>query len=334
MPKVLPAFLLLLSGVCLLAQTQPAAATIPHEDEVRLAELYSLAPKYEDSVWPGWSEAPFSILLVTPQTEFVIHRAEKPEGFEKIADSELLHSAVYARPRQFPKGLLATFPAFGDRIPVIVIGEAQLTEAKTSTPWLITLMHEHFHQLQETQPGAYENVDKLGLSKGDNTGMWMLNYAFPYDSKDLNDSFDHLKTLLLGALNEPDAKKFKPLAEDYVRTRKDFMAKLTPDDHKYLALQLWKEGIARYTEIKFAEAAAAYQPSADYKGLPDYSDFASYPAKRKAATLDELSKANLAKWQRIVVYSFGACEGLFLDRWHPQWQQRYFKETLSTDSYF
>jgi hypothetical protein len=318
----------------LLASTAFASPQLPHDDEVRLAELYSLAPKYEDSVWPGWSKVRFPNRLVTPETEFLIHRTEKPEGFEQIADSALLHSAVYARPRKFSKTFLATFPAFGDRIPVVVVGQPQNTEAKTSTPWLVTVMHEHFHQLQDSQPGVYENIDRLGLSKGDNTGMWMLNYPFPYDLKELSESFDHLKTLLLAALNEPDNKKFKARAKEYVRARKDFMAKLTPDDHKYLAFQLWKEGMARYTEIKFAEAAAAYQPSADYKNLADYSDFASYATKRKASTLEELSKASLAKWQRVVFYSFGACEGLFLDRWHPQWQRQYFKETLSTDSYF
>jgi len=31
---------------------------------------------------------------------------------------------------------------------------------------------------------------------------------------------------------------------------------------------LWQEGIARYTEVKVAEAAAKYQPIAEYSALP------------------------------------------------------------------
>jgi len=40
-------------------------------------------------------------------------------------------------------------------------------------------MHEHFHQLQNGQPRYFQAVQDLGLSHGDNTGMWMLNYPFP-----------------------------------------------------------------------------------------------------------------------------------------------------------
>src|SRR5437868_215056 len=167
MPKLLVVLSLLLSSACVSGQAFQPVAVIPHDDEVRLAELYSVAAKYQESVWPGWSKAPFSIVLVAPETEFLIRRAEEPPGFEPVGDSALLHSPVFARQRQFPKRLLATFPVFGDRIPVIVIGEPKNTEAKTSTPWLITAMHEHFHQLQESQPGLYEAMDKLGLSNGD-----------------------------------------------------------------------------------------------------------------------------------------------------------------------
>ena len=51
-------------------------------------------------------------------------------------------------------------------------------------------------------------------------------------------------------------------------------------------------------------------------------------------TLDELKKADLASWKRTVVYSFGAAEGLLLDRIHPKWKEQYFERMLSTDSYF
>ena len=46
-------------------------------------------------------------------------------------------------------------------------------------------MHEHFHQLQWAQPEYLKAIADLGLSKGDTTGMWMLNYPFPYDNPEL-----------------------------------------------------------------------------------------------------------------------------------------------------
>ena len=45
---------------------------------------------------------------------------------------------------------------------------------------MLTVLHEHFHQLQQSQPGYFQGVEALGLSGGDQTGMWMLNYPFPY----------------------------------------------------------------------------------------------------------------------------------------------------------
>src|SRR5438034_11047833 len=113
------------------------------------------------------------------------------------------------RSRQFSTNLLATFPAFGPPS-VIVVGEPANTTSKTSTPWLITLMHEHFHQLQDSQPGLDEAITKLGLSHGDMTGMWMLNYPFPYDNQEVVASFGQLRDLLVAAIAE-NIKASSPL---------------------------------------------------------------------------------------------------------------------------
>ena len=203
-----------------------------------------------------------------------------------------------------------------------------------STPWLVTLMHEHFHQLQNAQPGYFQAVEDLGLSRGDNTGMWMLNYPFPYEKQEVTQAFSRLRDLLLGTVTETDNKKFAKLAGYYLRERKRFFAQLTPDDHKYLSFQLWQEGIARYTQIRAAEAAARYQPSAEYAALPDFESFSAYAARARSETLEQLGRIDLAKSKRTIVYSFGAAEGLLLDRINPKWKQEYFKHPLSTDPLF
>jgi len=38
--------------------------------------------------------------------------------------------------------------------------------------------------------------------------------------------------------------------------------------------------------------------------------------------------------KRLAVYSFGAAEGLLLDRLDPKWKDGYFEHLLSTDSFF
>ena len=77
-------------------------------------------------------------------------------------------------------------------MPTIVVGQAANTQFKTSPRWAITLLHEHFHQLQDTQPRYFAGVDSLGLARGDQTGMWMLNYAFPYAAAEVKEQFSVL----------------------------------------------------------------------------------------------------------------------------------------------
>ena len=87
---------------------------------------------------------------------------------------------MHVRERVFPPNLRACFPAVGD-VSTIVIGQPAATE-QSSTFWVLTVLHEHFHQLQNAQPDYYSSVDSLNLARGDSTGGWMLNFPFPYDS--------------------------------------------------------------------------------------------------------------------------------------------------------
>jgi hypothetical protein len=267
------------------------------------------------------------LLLVTSDTEFLTRYPNLPKGFKQAEDG------FYMRPRQFPVALEATFPAFGPPA-VIVIGEPQNTASKMSTPWLIVLMHEHFHQLQYAAPGYFRAVDDLGLSHGDSTGKWMLEYPFPYEKPDVVQAFGRLRDQLLVTVNETDPDRFEKTAKQYVEMRKRFFSQLSPDDHKYLSFQLWQEGIARYTQIKAAEAAVHYKPTSEYVALADYESFDSYAGRARTETLNELQHIDLAHSKRTAIYSFGAVEGLLLDRMNPRWKEGYFKELLSTDSLF
>jgi hypothetical protein len=317
-------FIVLLGA--LFAQSAKAPSLLG-DDAIRVAEYYRLAPTIEDKVWAGWSKVPSPLILVTPDSEFLSRHPDPPKDFKQIGQD------LFARPRQYPVSLQATFPAFGPPA-VMVVGEPANTASKTSTPWLFIVMHEHFHQLQWAQPGYTDAVNALGLSKGDATGMWMLNYPFPYDNPEIVRNFAELRDLLLRALNEPDGPKFRALVNEYISARTKFFAKLASDDRKYFAFQLWQEGIARYTEVRSAEAAADYQPTPQFAALPDYEAFLHFARRKRSITLDELQHADLPGWKRGAVYPFGATEGFMLDRIHPAWKELYFNRMLSTDSFF
>ena len=317
--------LLLLFGGAVGAAAQQLQ--LPHDDTIRVREFYRLAGRIQDDIWPAWSAVPSPLLLVTEQREFLMHHPAPPQDFSKVGDD------LYERARHYPINLLATFPAFG-KPAVIVIGEPANTTSKSSTPWLITLMHEHFHQLQDAQPGYFEGVDNLGLSHEDKSGMWMLNYPFPYESPAVMQGFAQLRDMLLKALSEADRKQFARNAADYKLARRSFFDQLSSDDHKYLAFQLWQEGIARYTEIRSADDAAAYVPTEEYAALPDFESFGEYSKKLRDETIDELRNADIRKEQRLVIYPWGAAEGLLLDRLKPGWQSDYFKHPFSLDFFF
>jgi hypothetical protein len=313
----------LFAGLAAAQQLKP----IPADDATRVREFYRLTAQVQDQIWPGWGSTPAPLLLITSDTEYLTHRPSPPAEFKKIADE------FYARPRQFPLNLLATFPAFGPPS-VIVIGEPANTSAQTSTPWLITVMHEHFHQLQYSQPDYFKKLDDLGLSHGDKSGMWALNYAFAYDNPEVAQSFAKLRDQLLQTLAEQDPLKFHELSSRYLQARRAFFAQLPKDDGKYFSFQLWQEGMARYTQVRVAEAVEKYQPTKNFSALPDYTPFSRYGASARVKTLEELKQVDLSRDRRDVVYSFGAAEGFLLDRIHPGWQQEYFQHMLTTEPLF
>jgi len=322
-------FVLLLSSplVAKVVAQDESLPQLPKDDAIRVEEFYRVAPAIQEELWPGWSRVPTPLMVVTQKAEFLTHHPAPPAEFKKVADD------LYARPRQFPVSFQATFPAFGPPS-VIVIGEPANTESKTSTPWIFTVMHEHFHQLQNAQPGYFDAVQGLGLNKGDTTGMWMLNYPFPYENPKVAHGFGELRDLLLRALAEKDDASFEKLAREYIEQRSRFFTLFSTEDAKYFSFQLWQEGIARYTQVKAAEASARYQPTKEFAALADYQAFSDYAQAARAQTLDELKRADLATWKRTVVYSFGAAEGFLLDRMHPNWRKNYFKRMFSMDSYF
>lgn len=314
------------------AQDTPSLSDTDHR---RLAETFRLADQIGDRIWPGWSKAPFAVLLVTPQYEFLIRHPQASADFTKLEYDPVLKSDVYYRKRTFSTRLLATFPGIrGSMISTIVVGQAESTKAKTSTPWVITLLHEHFHQLQDSQPNFFKEVDALNLARGDQTGMWMLNYAFPYDRKEVQEQFALTSKLLAAAIKAPDAERPARVRE-YLEARQKFQLLIAPDDYKYLSFEIWKEGIARYTEYRIARLAATmYRPSREYRALTDYRSFADVARTTYEEIFKELLTQQLGESKREVVYSFGASEGLLLDWISPQWRSRYFAQTFDLRKLF
>jgi len=311
------------------AQT-PAMSDI---DRMRIAEAFRLAEAIGDRLWPDWDKAPFAVLLVTSEREFLIRHPKPSDDFTFVDEDALLKSKVWARKRRYEPNLLATFPAVGG-VPTVVIGQAENTSAKTSTRWVITLLHEHFHQLQYSRPGYYAEVEALGLARGDQTGMWMLNYPFPYARPEIREQFSVMSKLLAQALRPAKKADFAKRLRAYLDAKEGFRSRLAPDDYKYFSFQVWQEGIARYTEYRMAKLAAAeYKPSREFRNLKDYSPFEQEANAILQRIERELISTQLDEAKRVAFYTVGAAEGLILDLANPAWRKYYFEQKFSLDKH-
>lgn len=265
------------------------------------------AARHGDSLWPGYSTAPFGFLLVSDEGEVLLCDERLPDGFTRSDRLKGLDCAVATGPKSWRNpSLLAAMPAFGPG-EVIVMGSPAATGLDEEA-WRRTALHEHFHQWQGQLPDIYARLEALGLSKGDQSGMWMLNYPFPYEKPEVDAAYHAAAEALLAALSASPAD-LRRSAEAYLAKRRAFAASVSEEEWRYFDFQLWKEGVARWTEMEVAKRAGgkwAERAERDWKAL-----------------LADLSTASLAKKQRVGVYSYGAAEAALLERVDPDWRGCY-----------
>lgn len=299
-------------------------------DRVRIAEAFRLSRAVGDQLWPEWNDVPFAILLVTEQHEFLVGHPRPAEEFVTLRYDSLLGDTVRTRGRVFPTNFLASFPAVGG-VPTVVVGRAESTQAETSTKWVTTLQHEHFHQLQMSRPDYGSRLAALGIDGGDETGSWVLNYPFPYDSAVVQEAIVTLAHALARAISA-DTNGFRPALDEYLTLRSSLERMLQSDDYKYFSLQLWQEGVSMYVEYRMADLAVVqYEPSPAFRALPDFRSFGDIANQVVENIVDMLTKLDPAEMKRVVFYYLGAGEALLLDRARPEWKQTYFEEMFSLD---
>lgn len=312
-------------------KTKPAM--IPKDDRIRIAESFRIADQVGNEIWDGWGNVPFAILLVTPEYEFLIRHPNPSDDFSFLGYDSLLQSKIYFRKRIYETNLLAAFPAVSG-ISTVVIGQPENTASKTSTLWVVTLLHEHFHQLQNFQPDYYTKVNALNLAKGDKTGMWMLNYPFPYESEEVVKQFAQLTRSLFRALTASEEKQFQEEISHYYQERTQFQEMLAIDDYKYFSFQLWQEGVARYTEYSLAKLAGEkYEPSDEFKALEDFISFQDVAKSILENIVSKIPDISLNEYKRVAFYYVGSAEAMLLDKISPNWKEYYFKDKFFLEKY-
>ncbi len=98
--KLLLVLLCAFTASNVLAQDKP---TIPDIDRIRLAEAFRIGETLGNRVWKDWDKAPFAVMLVTPENEFLIRHPRPTKDFTLIGYDPLLKSkAIFAREHSEP----------------------------------------------------------------------------------------------------------------------------------------------------------------------------------------------------------------------------------------
>ena len=292
----------------ILMQAVTAAAPLNPALPVAVASARATVAGPARVLWRDWERAPFGVLIVHDETETLLCHQGPAEGFAPGPVDAATGCPSHSRARTYPPNLRAAFPAV-DGAPTVVIGTPEATELSLPQ-WQATVLHEHFHQWQTSRPGYYERVEALGLRGEDQSGMWMLNYAFPYERKDVASAFAQASLALAAAVEARDGPAFAGSLEAYMQARKRLAATVEARDWAYFEFQLWQEGVARWSEIE----AAAVSPDPAVRAAA---------AERHASTIAQLKSPDLAGQGRIAVYPYGAAEAMLLEACDPAWRKLY-----------
>ena len=306
---------MLRSSLFLLAAANMAAAqpqaTAPDVGE-SIAQVRGFAKSDGDRLWPGYGSASFEFLLVAGDKEELLCRTPPPEGFRADGVDSASGCARYVRARSgLPDTLLAAMPVFGPPS-TIVMGTPRST-GRSDAEWTRTILHEHFHQWQDSLPDIFSRIQRLDLAGSNKSAMWMLNYPFPYSDPAVVSAFDTASHALGAAVDARGTPGFKRALARYLTARAKLADAAGAKNWRYTEFELWKEGVARWTEIQLG------------KRYPD-------PAVRASAVQLEqktrawLDKPDIAGAGREFVYPYGASEAMLLEACGPEWRREYPKQ--------
>jgi hypothetical protein len=323
--------LTILAFIAFLYSTGQSLPGLRYADKIRIREAMTISAKFGDKLFKGFSTVPFTIVLVTDSMEFLINHPNPSSDFRLSGEDEVLKTNIYYRKTQFNPHFLATFPAVNG-VSCIVVGTPENTN-KNSTEWVITLLHEHFHQYQNTCPDYFKAVDELNLSGGDQTGMWMLNYPFPYDSSPIKNQYALFTKALYNTITNINSEAYKSNLKKYLGERKKLKDLLAPADYRYFSFQIWQEGLARHTEYSFLELLVNYTASSEMTVLPDFISFSTLKSKMYHNETESLLKNKLDEIQRICFYSTGFAEGILLNKQNKSWRKKYLSNKFYVENY-
>jgi hypothetical protein len=298
-----------------------ASPQVPSEPDRRIiAEAQAIVRRDGDLIWAGLSQAQLPVLLIGAEQE-TLFCGVSTEGFSAAGFDPITRCSMQVRAREEPVDLAAAADLGG--VSVIMMGLPAALEA-TQEEWIVTFLHEAFHQYQSTLPGYVSAVDVVRTQLGQTGGQWMLDYAFPYSDPKVKEAFAAMTSSaarFLDAENDTDASA---AIRDYVHARHVARDAAGASTWLYYEFQVGQEGVALWTEMNLASTAGTTRP-----------DLATIGRERSAGlttSLRAIDSQGVHVWKRSVFYVLGAVEASMLERVRPQWQQEYAVNPFSMGS--
>jgi hypothetical protein len=308
--------LMLLTAVALGASPQ-----LPSElDRRMIADAQAIVRTDGDLIWTGLSQAPLPTLLIGPEHETLFCGLHTP-GFSPIGFDPITRCRMQFRARELPVDLAAATDL--GNVSVIHMGLPDALEA-TQADWIVTFLHETFHQYQSTLPGYFSAVDVVRARLGKTGEQWILEYPFPYADPKVKAAFADI-TLSAGQfLSAENDAQANAAIRSYVDARNRARDAMNPDDWLYYEFQVGHEGVARWTELRFAAAAGETRP--------DIATIGKEQTGGLAVSLSAIKSQGLNVWKRSSFYVLGAIEASMLERVRPQWQLEYVNNPFAMGS--
>ena len=323
--------LVLFIGSLVASPPHLSVARLSSSDTAVIEELYHLWFSKADGVWATAARAPIPVIYIKSDFEYAIGFPQPIEGFTPVSSGTELQRSVQVRTRTFATDLSASFSVAG--IPAVVVASPDL-QKKSPEEWVIVAEHEMFHVFQAAN-GSEAKMATLAI--GSREAGWQLTFPFPYTDPNVMQLI-HLQgyNLWLAASNKDDdeAKYDVGTALDSVDVYRTLLQRLhEPKDYLYSELQEWSEGVAKYTEYRFAECAAQgdYVPASSFRTLPGYKGYADLWQTNYQNLPYLVKHAGRAARSRDAFYHLGMGKALALDRVYPEWKKRYFDNGIWLD---
>jgi hypothetical protein len=308
-----------------------------------LREAFQLVNTVGNEVWPGWVRSPMTVVIIHDDREFLFNAPPEwiPTGGFEAIEQTFIGQPIYRRERTLPQALRAAFPIAG--LPAAVVGAWRPTE-ESPNEWAVTLVHEWFHVLQMTR-GEDSKVGDLELDGGVYPSL-QLDYPFAYGDRDIGHAIHLLGSALYDFWSRsrtlPRAMQRTFVAETSWAALQNLETIVTlkygEDAYNYFRYQTWKEGVARYTQVRVSLLAADFEDSGRFYQQPGFA--ALQGSMTYARLWEEVTRTNYWLMRTssgdqggdpTSFYGIGHGLAELLDAINPTWKERYFDDGVWLD---